>query len=153
MPMTRNCESCTRCCEGWLSGIVNGKAFSSGRPCHYKSIKGCSIYNTRPVDPCRSYQCEWLMNSDLPEWLKPNLANIIITRRIVDDIEYLEIIETGHTISGPVLNWLILWALGNSINLHYQVGGGWNFVGTDEFKQIISSILSSDTSGGLTIIA
>lgn len=93
------------------------------------------------------------MNSDLPEWLKPNLANIIITRRIVDDIEYLEIIETGHTISGPVLNWLILWALGNSINLHYQVGGGWNFVGTDEFKQIISSILSSDTSGGLTIIA
>ena len=40
----RNCNNCTKCCEGWLSGEVNGYSFYPGRPCHFMKCDGCSIY-------------------------------------------------------------------------------------------------------------
>lgn len=147
----RACGKCTRCCEGWLHGNANGKIFNVGRPCHYMRSDGCSIYHTRPVNPCRTYHCEWLQNDELPEWLKPDLANIIITKRRANNIEYLEVLETGQTIASNIFNWLILWTLANGINLHYQVAGGWNFIGSDEFQSAISAIEASSLRGGLTV--
>ena len=59
----RSCGSCTKCCEGWLSGEALGHKFYPGKPCHFIAIgKGCSVYAKRPQEPCVSYKCGWISN-------------------------------------------------------------------------------------------
>ena len=31
---SRTCGDCTKCCEGYMSGVVFGKPFYAGNPCH-----------------------------------------------------------------------------------------------------------------------
>ena len=135
--MNRKCSSCKKCCEGWLHGKAHDYFFYKGRPCHYIGENGCSIYKDRPEDPCKSYKCVWLVDDKIPEWMKPDLVDIILTMRTKDNYEYLEVIEAGQTINSEVLNWLIQYALNNNINLHYQVNGGWNKIGNDDFLKDI----------------
>ena len=131
----RKCDGCTKCCEGWLTGEVNGYSFFKGRPCFYLN-KTCTIYESRPEHPCRVYECEWLSDSVFPMWMKPDISNIIITKRTHEYIDFYEIIEAGGIISAKTLNWLIQWALDHKINLLYFVEGGLNRIGSKEFLEI-----------------
>lgn len=130
----RSCGECTRCCEGWLKASINGKRMCAGKPCHYLG-KSCTIYEDRPDDPCREYTCEWLDNPDLPEWMKPNLSNVIITRKTTPDdkLTYCEVVETGRLIESTTLNWIIHWALQNKVNIVYEVQGQMYKLGNAEF--------------------
>ena len=128
----RSCDGCAKCCEGWLHGEAYGHAFYRGRPCFFLN-KTCSIYDTRPENPCRTFKCSWLAEETFPHWMKPNLVNIIITKRQVDNFFYYEIVEAGSTIDSKTLNWLIQWALNTDNNLMYQIEGGPNRVGSQEF--------------------
>lgn len=142
----RKCGSCTKCCEGYLQGSANGKPFYPGRPCHFISIgKGCSIYDRRPKDPCITYQCQWLANEDIPEWFKPNEINALITKRKIKDkpIEYWDLIEAGETLRSDVLSWIITYALNNKINLRWNVKGGFHWVGSNEFIQVMNEMSNS----------
>jgi hypothetical protein len=65
--------------------------------------------------------------------MKPDLVNIIITKRQVGDFLYYEIVEAGSTIDSKTLNWLIQWALNTDNNLVYQIEGGPNRIGSQEF--------------------
>jgi len=94
---------------------------------------GCAIYKDRPEDPCKTYKCEWLVNNKIPYWMKPDKANIIITARKNELFEYLSVEETGSVISAKILNWLILYALSNQINLEYNVEGGTSRIGEIDF--------------------
>jgi len=128
----RSCDGCAKCCEGWLHGEAYGHAFYRGRPCFFLN-KTCSIYNTRPENPCRTFKCSWLAEDTFPHWMKPDLVNIIITKRQVDNFFYYEIVEAGSTIDSKTLNWLIQWALNTDNNLVYQIEGGPNRIGSQEF--------------------
>jgi hypothetical protein len=128
----RSCDGCAKCCEGWLHGEAYGHAFYRGRPCFFLN-KTCSIYDTRPEDPCRTFKCSWLAEDIFPHWMKPDLVNIIITKRQVGDFLYYEIVEAGSTIDSKTLNWLIQWALNTDNNLVYQIEGGPNRIGSQEF--------------------
>ena len=134
--MKRQCDSCTKCCEGYLSGEGNGKTFYPGKPCHFLTIsKGCTIYANRPKDPCVSYSCEWLTNIELPEWLKPEIAKVIITKRTIAEknLVYWDVIEAGEKMQANVLSWLILYSLNNKINLRWVIDGGVNWIGEKSF--------------------
>lgn len=133
--MTRECGDCTRCCEGWLNAEIYDMKMYQGKPCHYLGKK-CTIYDNRPENPCKSYTCEWLTNEDFPEWLKPNISNVIVTKKETEDksLNYYEIIETGKTIKSPVLNWFIHWALKTKSNIIYQVQGQMHKLGSAEFN-------------------
>ena len=64
--MKRECGTCTKCCEGWLTGEALGHNFYPGKPCHFLAVnKGCTVYAKRPKDPCSSYKCAWLANEDI----------------------------------------------------------------------------------------
>ena len=128
----RSCDSCAKCCEGWLHGEAYGHAFYKGRPCFFLN-KTCTIYDTRPENPCRTFKCSWLAEDTFPHWMKPDLANIIITKRMKEDIVYYEVIEAGSTIDSKTLNWLIQWALNTKNNILYVIEGGPNKVGSQEF--------------------
>lgn len=133
--MTRECDGCTKCCEGWLEGSAHGHAFYRGRPCFFLN-KGCSIYESRPHEPCRSYKCAWLDDMQFPEWMKPDLVNVIINRASYKDIMYYVLVEAGSILNVKVLSWMVQWALNNNQNLMYYVDGGMNRIGSKEFLEM-----------------
>ena len=132
--MNRTCDGCSECCKGWLHGSAMGHNFYPGKPCYFLQ-KTCSIYENRPIDPCKTYKCHWLDSDDLPMWMRPDLSNALVTKRIHENIEYFEIIECGQKMDSSVLSWLIVWALNNVKNLKYQIDGGFTKIGTEEFMK------------------
>jgi hypothetical protein len=145
----RGCGTCTKCCEGWLSGNAHGHSFYRGKPCHFIAIgKGCGIYEQRPKDPCVSYSCAWLTNADLPEWMKPSEINAIVDFRKIDntDIQYIKIHEAGETLRSDVLSWLLQYALKNQLNLIWTVNGAQNWLGSPEFVEAVTK--SPEIFGG-----
>ena len=136
--MTRNCDGCTVCCEGWLFGEAHGKHFSPGRPCHFMGHKGCTIYENRPEDPCKVFKCQWLSNDDIPAWMKPDVIKVLITKREEKGHSYLQLVELGQRMDPRVLSWFFLEHInGRIINLKYQIDGGWTYIGTPEFVRDI----------------
>lgn len=138
----RQCNGCTRCCEGWLETTVLGQDLRNGKHCQFLKDSSCSVYKDRPQEPCRSYTCEWINNEIFPDWLKPNLSNVIITKRVPNDanLTYYDVIETGTKIDSTVLNWIILWALRENINLLYHVGGEAHCLGSEHFYNEIIKV-------------
>ena len=82
---------------------------------------------------CRAFKCGWLIDPRIPEWLKPELSNVIIAYPGLDDISYMSVLESGKPMNASTLSWIILFALENSYNLLYEVDGGQNVIGTPEF--------------------
>ena len=139
----RECGECTRCCEGWeLTDVAEHIGFVGvGLPCRFVDLgKGCTIYEDRPT-VCRHYKCEWLKDDmhNIPDWLKPNESNIIITEkpwgegRNIDF--YWSASECGETIRGDVLHWLIVHCEEEGICLEYMVAGEKHYRGVNEFHQ------------------
>ena len=131
----RSCNGCTKCCEGWLEGSAHGHAFYRGRPCFFLN-KSCSIYESRPYEPCRSYKCAWLDDIQFPEWMKPDLVNVIINQAKYKDISYYILVEAGSRLDVKVLSWMIEWVLNNNQNLMYYIDGGRNRIGSKEFLEM-----------------
>ena len=132
---SRSCDGCTKCCEGWLQGEAFGHNFFRGRPCFFLNKK-CTIYENRPHDPCRSYTCGWLDEMHFPEWMKPDLVNVIINRAKHKDTIYYVLIESGSLLNVKVLSWMIQWALNNNQNLMYYIDGGVNRIGSKDFLEM-----------------
>lgn len=97
----RNCDGCTVCCDGWLPGKANEHYFYPGKKCHYVNDMGCSIYDTRPEVPCKSFKCAWLVNTEIPEWMKPSIINAIII--LTDD----GLLKQRNIISLKIVSWFI----------------------------------------------
>ncbi len=132
----RVCGECTRCCEGWLRANIKGYKIYPGHPCHFLG-KNCTIYAERPASPCKVYNCAWLTNQqlDFPEWMRPDLSNVIVTEKLREGITYLEIKETGQEISAVVLNWLVQEVLRLQKNLLYSLSGQFYKIGSVEFHE------------------
>jgi hypothetical protein len=136
--MSRECGDCTKCCEGFLVGSVQGKDFYPGKPCHFIEIgKGCTIYKDRPVDPCKRYKCGWLVDEEMPEWLKPNQSNVIIDVRDAEGIPFINVIEAGETLRSDVLSWLITNALNKAWNLRWTIKDSSHWIGSQEFLVVM----------------
>lgn len=138
---SRACGDCTKCCEGWLAGVVHGRRMHRGSGCHFLE-KSCTIYEARPENPCKSYDCAWVADGTFPGWMKPSLSNVIITKRLMQvptsvgmkKLEYYDVIEAGSIIDSQVLNWLVHWALESSANLSYELDGKVYLIGSSQFK-------------------
>ena len=127
--MGRSCDGCTKCCEGWLWSEAYGHKFWPGRPCHFMCEKGCSIYENRPIDPCKNFKCEWLENNNIPEWMKPSVSNVIIYKRNEDGKDLLEFTEAGSRLDPRILSWIFMNFVDEKIgNVKYQLDGGWNYI-------------------------
>jgi uncharacterized cysteine cluster protein YcgN (CxxCxxCC family) len=129
----RVCGTCSKCCEGHLHGSAHGHPFWKGRPCHYLESGRCSIYGNHPEDPCKVFKCEWLVNDNIPGWMKPDDVNAILVWRKEDSIDYLDIAEAGEKLRVEVLSWAIMFCLQNNYNLQYRIDGGVNRIGSKSF--------------------
>jgi uncharacterized cysteine cluster protein YcgN (CxxCxxCC family) len=126
----RSCDGCTRCCEGWLSGNAYGYDFYPGKKCHFLTSKSCSIYSVRPENPCKTFQCQWKENTQIPDWLKPDKCNTILLRRKYESYTYWFMVHTGKTVDPRVYEWA-----------NEQAGKGKHLMGY-EFQQL--KIFSQD---------
>ena len=130
----RRCGTSTKCCEGYLSGEAHGIPFYPGKPCHFlKMNTGCSIYEDRPDDPCKGFQCQWLTEPSYPEWLKPNLSNVMFVPNEVDGHQFIFAIESGAKMEERTLSWAKSYMSSNDLNFAWQYDGKWNAMGSVEF--------------------
>jgi len=145
----RECGTCTKCCEGYLSGEALGHTFYKGKPCHFIAIgKGCTVYAKRPKDPCISYKCSWLTNEDIPEWMKPSDIDAIIDMRYIEQHQFISLKEAGSPMQSRVLSWFFQYILKNGLNAVWEIDNGLNWVGTPEFTQLFSLKNSGNSIGG-----
>jgi hypothetical protein len=136
----RSCGSCTKCCEGYLTGEAKGKSFYPGKPCHFIAIgKGCTIYAERPLNPCVTYKCGWLTNMDIPEWMKPSDVDAIIDERELHGMRYINLREAGSPVQARVLNWFFQYILATGKNAVWEVEGGLNWCGSPEFNFVMET--------------
>lgn len=135
--VNRECGDCNLCCHGWLYAEVFDQVLSYGSPCHYVGCNGCTVYEQRPEDPCRTYKCVWLKDGLLPEWFKPNKSNLICTWRRWkngDELDYyIDVAECGGHMQAKHLQWLLDLSDNQGINLIYTVEGKRHYKGSDEF--------------------
>ena len=141
-PPARECNGCTMCCEGWLAAEALGKRFFPGQPCHWVGCSGCTVYENRPP-VCSDFICSWKQGHFLPEWFKPNVANIICVWRKWKEEEvcepedrggiYLAITECGKPMESKVMTWLNNYVQAGMINVKYQMEGRWHWMGSTEF--------------------
>ena len=127
---TRECGTCTKCCDGWLSGSVNGYNFgiidNKRVPCNFVlECVGCKIYDERPKKPCQNYKCEWLVNKDVPEHFKPDTSNVLVTKR---GNKYYELTNAGEKVNSEVLEWWIDYVKKNNFKLSYYENNKINIV-------------------------
>lgn len=92
---------------------------------------------------CRAFKCAWLSDHRIPEWLKPEISDAILSFTTIDGIPYLSLLEAGKKMDSKVLSWVFLFAIENLYNLAYQVDGGMNTMGTKEFRDAFSRSNSS----------
>lgn len=136
----RSCGTCTKCCEGYLTGEALGHTFYGGKPCHFIAIgKGCTVYEKRPKDPCVSYKCAWLTNEDIPEWMRPSDIDAIIDMRQIGEHQYLSLKEAGNPMQSRVLSWFFQYVLKTGMNAIWEVNGGLSWVGNPEFNSLMAS--------------
>lgn len=105
----RSCGTCTSCCEGWLSANIYGTTMAPNIPCKFL-IKGqsCTIYENRPLNPCKIFYCLWKSDLGVPEHFKPSVSkNIIIHRKFPNGLQCVDITEAGKPISFEILNWAL----------------------------------------------
>lgn len=140
----RECNGCTKCCEGWLPANIYGIAMYRGKPCHFKKQGGCSIYENRPNNPCKEYKCFWLTSLEVPEWMKPDESNVILTEAKEDNIYWIELTETDTKVDSSVLSWFFMYCINKNINFAYTVNGGFNFLGSPEFLELMSKKVMSN---------
>jgi len=140
----RSCDGCTKCCDGHLHGSAHGYNFFKGRACHFRSINGCTIYSQRPKDPCVSFKCAWLKdeNRSIPEWLKPNVSEVIIVEREWSKGNiYWEVSECDKNMTSTIFAWLMIYHMNNQMPMSIQAHGAWYHFGPEEFlkfKNVIS---------------
>ena len=130
----RTCGSCTKCCEGWVAGQARDSHFYPGVPCDYLADNGCSIYKSRPEHPCQSFVCEWLVDRSISYYMKPDKSCIILIRRKINDIEYVEMAEAGQPLSASALEWFLrAYISGKYDNISYRIHNHPRYIGTAEF--------------------
>jgi SEC-C motif-containing protein len=103
----RECGTCTACCDGWVKGTIEGHEMSPGRPCFFRGQGCCTIYDRRPVDPCRNFVCGWLQaESPFPEEFRPDkLGVLIIPVRWRDQPAYV-LRSAGRDPDEALLSWM-----------------------------------------------
>ena len=133
---TRECGTCTACCEGWAAGTIRGHDMHPGLHCHFLIDKKCTIYDERPVSPCRNFICGWLANdSPFPEEFRPDKIGVIIIRIRWKNQPAHVLLSAGRDPDGALIAWMETFAKRCGQPFFYSVKGEKIGFGPVEFQQ------------------
>ena len=138
--MTRQCGSCTKCCDGWLSAKIYDFEIGEEIGCPLRIRGGgCSVH-TDPSRPhiCGEFRCVWLRNEKdfLPDWMRPDISNQIVLFHRFPEYEYFEVVNAGDNLSLTMITWLVGEAKRKNINLKYKLGDEVFLIGSDLFRTV-----------------
>ena len=88
----RPCGDCTACCSGQLAGEIYGHKMFPGKPCHFLMENKCSIYESRPTSPCKTFQCAWSQRL-LDEDMRPDKIGLMVSVETKGKEQFLRIVE------------------------------------------------------------
>ena len=79
--------------------------------------------------------------------MKPSLSDVIISPKVYGEQKkpYWSVCETGQTIRGEILNWLMVHCEMNEIPVEYMVGGGLNYRGPQDFHDAMKDKIKIKT--------
>lgn len=118
--MAKECGTCTKCCEGWLSATIKGHDMYPGKPCYFVEIsKGCRIYKDRPEDPCKKFACSWIQIEDMPDEFKPEKTGVIMHWK--NDGGYWVISKAPNNPTADFLSWAIIYARSRNQNIVWYI--------------------------------
>ncbi|WP_373019526.1 hypothetical protein [Thiomicrorhabdus sp.] len=121
--MSRQCQPCTACCDGWVQISVKGCEAYPGHPCPHSTGSGCDDYENRPVDPCRKFECAWVKaDSQLPDSFKPSESGALVIDGILtwQGLQVDLAVPVGREIPQETLGWLMQFAEREMRPLIYQ---------------------------------
>ena len=132
----RQCGPCTSWCEGWAAGTIRGHEMHAGLHCHFLIDQKCTIYEERPVIPCRNFVCGWLADdSPFPEHFRPDKIGVIIIRiRWRGEPAYL-LLSAGRDPDAELIAWMEAYAIRSDRPFFYSVNGEKIGFGPVEFQQ------------------
>ena len=139
----RECGDCSACCEGWIANrieVAGGVTeIFPGQGCRYCVGHGCSVYETRPQSPCRSFSCMWLTReSEFPEEMRPDISRaIVVDGMSLANWDVLTAIPVGSTVPEATIDWLRLYSRQVGMPLVYdereEVSGKFTGLGTKSY--------------------
>jgi hypothetical protein len=131
----RHCGTCTVCCGGWLVGTIFGHEMKPGQPCHFRGEGCCSIYERRPVNPCRTFICGWLQEeSPFPNEFKPDrLGVLIVPIRWREKAAYI-LRFAGRDPDEALLQWMREFSVRTGCPFYYEQRGERFGFGPREFQ-------------------
>ena len=104
---TRECGSCTACCDGWAVGTVYGHEMKPGTPCHFRGEGCCTIYERRPTEPCRNFVCGWLRpGSPFPDSFRPDRLGVMIVATQWRQRPAYILVSAGRDPDEALLAWM-----------------------------------------------
>ena len=92
------------------------------KPCIYSKEQGCEIYETRPENPCKVFECAWLQDKHrLPEHMKPSECGaIVLLDRNWRGSKVIRAVPAGKKIPNETLEWLMAYARKQSLPLLFS---------------------------------
>ena len=143
---SRSCGDCTKCCDGWLTAMIYGEEMYPGKPCRFvKAGTGCTIYESRPDNPCKGFSCNWILDEEIPEKFKPSEVGVIIHWLQVKHIEYLHLTEAGGKISKELADWFTEYCTNKGYNFGWTTNGKEHYFGGKMFTQLMKSKINIST--------
>jgi len=134
----RSCGGCTACCDGWLTGSVYGHELAPGKPCHFRGVGGCTIYEDRPHNPCRGFVCGWLIHgSPFPESFRPDRLGVIIVVMPWRDRFAYVLVHAGRSPDAKLLEWMREHSTATGRPFLFHLEGRQRGYGSKEFQQEI----------------
>lgn len=139
--LNRDCNSCTKCCEGHLIAEVRGHQMGP-KPCPFVKVDvGCGDYENRPQFPCRQFKCQYLLDDRVPEHMYPKNSGFIMSYQEVAGngrtVLYLALTPAPKDPTADDLTWFILFGLQNKINISWDVSGKKYWIGNDVFLELM----------------
>jgi hypothetical protein len=132
----RECGTCTKCCEGWLTGNIKGHDMYPGKPCFFVEIgKGCKDYKNRPKNPCKNFLCGWRLIDDMPEEFKPEKTGVIVSLKKENDIEYMVLSKAPNNPTEQLLSWAIVFARLRNLNILWYIDDKSWWMGSEDFSK------------------
>ena len=140
---TKECGTCTKCCEGYLHANIRGHEMSKGKPCIFVEIgKGCKEYDKRPYDPCKTFSCGWKSIEEMPDEFKPEISGVIVSWQKTEkySIRYLKIHRAPSNPTVEILTWVLVYCLSKGYNLVWEIDDKTYYMGSKPFCEAMEPI-------------
>jgi hypothetical protein len=139
----RSCGGCTACCDGWVTGIIEGHEMYPGSPCHFRGERCCSIYERRPQYPCRDFVCGWLQpQSPFPEAFRPDRLGVLILRTTWEGRDAYVLNAAGREPDEALIAWMQAFSLRTRQPVFYERDGERFGIGPPEVERAMQGRLA-----------